>query len=218
MKLINKTAPPPSLVTYSNKDGASFDDMDADVKEDLQDALLLEQGHICGYCQQRIKSKRKMKIEHHCEKSICNGNNNTLDRRLDYTNLMAVCLGIAGDNLHCDSSKSKFNTGNGLPINVSPWTAAHINGIHYHSTGLINSTNATHSNEMNVILALNTYHLKELRKNIWTKVFALSANVNGGFNRNKMRRLTEPFASMSGNKYESAFPGLYDYMFRKFCL
>ena len=152
MRRIIKNSPPNSFTTYSLTPGATFTDIPSIIKDNLKESLLNEQGWLCGYCQQVIKQKSKASIEHHCEQSICNGENNTQDRRLDYTNLLAVCLGNAGQpDLHCDSKKSQFDVNNGLPIKVSPWSDAHVARITYHTSGLINSTDATHSKEINLI-------------------------------------------------------------------
>ncbi len=125
--------------------------MDTEIKEQLKISLLNEQSWVCGYCQQLIKDISKVKIEHHCEQRICNGENGYPDRRLDYTNLMAVCYGNFGSNdLHCDSNKARFNANNGLPIQVSPWNNAHMACIKYHSTGKVDSTNDIHSKEIAV--------------------------------------------------------------------
>lgn len=217
MKLIIKLPPPASFITYSNTKGTSFEDMDANVKEDLKKSLLNEQGWICGYCQQKIKDESKMKIEHHCEQSICNGQAGNPDRRLDYTNLMAVCLGHYGDDLHCDSKKATYNSTNGLPIQVSPWTPAHVAGIKYTSNGKIESISADHSREIDEILNLNISYIKDQRKDLWIKLFSLTNSAGKGYDRNKMRRLLQSRVSKNGNQYDEAFPGLYEYMLKKFC-
>lgn len=216
MKLINKSYPPPLLITYKQINGATFDDMDQDVKSQLKEYLLNEQGWICGYCQQKIKNTECMKIEHHCEQSICNGVGGTVDRRLDYTNLMAVCMGRSSSGLHCDTQKANFNTTTGLPINISPWIIAHINGVKYSSTGLISSTNRTHDNEINTILNLNTPYLKENRQKIWLQLFILCKGKFGNDFKQKIRRLTAPYISKAGNQYSSPYPGLYQFMSNRF--
>jgi len=216
MKLIIKNQPPRSFETYCNQTGANYNDIDPDVKDDLNEALLNEQGWLCGYCQQKIKDMDRMSIEHHCEQSICNGQNGTVDKRLDYKNMMAVCLGKTGRELHCDSSKATFKVGTGLPIQVSPWINAHIAGIKYSSVGTIKSFNPNHSRELDTILYLNLEYLKNLRKNIWVLLFKAAQDKNGQVMKDKMRRLTERNVAKLGNKYPEAFPGLYEYMFKKF--
>jgi len=152
MRRIIKTAPPNSFVTYCQEVGARYDSIDSNVKHDLLISLLNEQGWICGYCQQRIVHESKAKIEHHCEQTICDGVTKTPDRRLDYTNLMAVCLGQDGFNvLTCDSNKARFDVTSGLPIGVSPWIAAHMSAIYYKQSGTVNSLTTQHDGELEQI-------------------------------------------------------------------
>ncbi|MEM0994100.1 MAG: hypothetical protein AAF806_30080 [Bacteroidota bacterium] len=100
MRWIKKNKPPASFETYIRAEFASFDAMDKEVKDELRNALLAEQFGICAYCQQRLRI-RFIKIEHHCEQSICNGTDGTKDRRLDYSNLFAVCKGNEGLKDNC---------------------------------------------------------------------------------------------------------------------
>lgn len=45
---IKKGREPAKLLRYRKQTGASYEQMDKDVKEELLEKLLLEQGHICG--------------------------------------------------------------------------------------------------------------------------------------------------------------------------
>lgn len=217
MKLIIKVVPPPLLQPYSNKVSASYLDMDEDVRDELKLALLNEQGWICGYCQQKI-TKENMQIEHFCERSICNGKDGTTDKQLTYANLMAVCSGKPGNStLNCDSKKATFTKDGGLPMNVSPWIIAHTSGIQYHSTGLINSTNVSHKEEIISILNLNIDYLKDARKKRRIDIYSNSKIKTGDVNIDKMRRLLLKKCEKAGNKYSEPFPGLYEYMQNKFC-
>jgi uncharacterized protein (TIGR02646 family) len=216
MRKINKSAPPPKLTKYKKEIGASYDNMDSDVKDELKTFLLNEQGWVCGYCQQKI-TMRKMKIEHFCEQSICNGLKGTMDKRLDYTNLMAVCLGDAGSyGLHCDSSKATRTPDSGLPIEVSPWIKSHISRLKYKSSGILDSTDERHTGEINKILKLNNDYLKDLRRKKFLKIFQLSTGSNTAKNKAKMRRLLESDLD-GGVKFNNSFPGLSEYMLNKFC-
>lgn len=218
MILILKNSPPGSFVTYGRQVGAAFDVIDGNVKNDLKIALLHEQGWICGYCQQKISTEAKLKIEHFCEQSICNGENGTVDRRMIYTNLLAVCLGSVGDGqLHCDSKKATFNATNGLPISVCPWVKAHTDAVTYSSTGRLSSSNALHSSEIENILNLNIGYLKESRQKIWLKIFALATDRKHVVNKAKMKKLVENNFTKVGNEYPNSFPGLYQFMFNRFC-
>lgn len=63
------------------------------LKNLVQEALAAEQGYICCYCLQSIgkAGALKMRIEHFKPKSIHDGNNEQLDLRTDYSNLLAAC-------------------------------------------------------------------------------------------------------------------------------
>jgi uncharacterized protein (TIGR02646 family) len=204
-------------VTYIGQVGASFQDMDPDIKENLKKSLLKEQGWVCGYCQQKLRIDN-MKIEHFCEQSICNGSGTSQDKRLDYTNLMAVCIGSYGYNeLHCDASKANFNSGSGLPIEVSPWIVAHMRSLKYHSTGVLDSTKTRFTDEINRILNLNIKYLKDRRKEKFTQIFKLSKHDVPAKRKAKMKRLLECDLLLDGEKFTTHSPGLSEYMLKKFC-
>lgn len=217
MRNIRKNNPPASFVRYVKASNATFEDMDKDVKDDLRDALISEQKSVCAYCQQVIK--KNIKIEHHCEQSICNGQNGIQDKRLVYNNLFAVCKGFGGVNneQHCDTNKANFNSTNGLPIAVNPLNRDHIRTISYASTGLIKSSNPQFSTEINQILALNISYIKDLRKRKWLQFFKYGKNKNGNLNRAKLRKLIEVDLALKNNSFQNSFPGLSEYMLAKYC-
>lgn len=225
MRKINKNAPPPSFTTYIQKRNPqdanyrpTYETMDTKTKEDLKKSLLNEQGWVCGYCQQTINMAR-MTIEHHCERSICNGQNGSSDKTLDYTNLMAVCQGKAGSNiLHCDSNKATDKVRSKLPISLSPWNQAHINEISYNTKGTIKSTNSLHDDEINNVLNLNTKHLKDLRSKKFISIFKNSRHVNATIQKEKMRRILETDLQFGDNKFSNQFPGMSEYMRSKYCI
>ncbi|MFK7935497.1 MAG: retron system putative HNH endonuclease [Saprospiraceae bacterium] len=215
MRHIRKKSAPTKFRQYVKSIGADFDEMDADVKTELRNSLIAEQKGICAYCQQVLKDGQ-IKIEHHCERSICNGANGTMDRRLDYTNLLAVCKGNEGrpeHELHCDSRKACFNANNGLPIAINPTQAAHIRTISYSSTGKITSNNEQYDREINEILNLNLDYLKDNRQKKWNLFYRLS---NRG-NKDKMRKLLEADLATKNGKFTKQFAGLSEYMLNRFC-
>ena len=104
MRKIDKKKSPNSLTTYKlkrNPDDAlykpTYKEMDQVVYVNTLTSLLNEQGWICGYCQQKISNIKNSTIEHHCEQTICNGENGRRDKTLDYKNMLAVCLGSIGN-------------------------------------------------------------------------------------------------------------------------
>lgn len=159
-----------------------------------------------------------MQIEHFCERSICNGKDGTTDKQLTYTNLMAVCSGKPGNStLHCVSKKATFTKDGGLPMKVSPWIISHTSGIQYHSTGLIDSTNVLHTEEIKSILNLNINYLKDARKKRWIEIYTKLRIKSGDVDIDKMRRLIGDKHLMAGNKYPEPYQGLYEYMLKRFC-
>lgn len=224
MRKINKAQPPFSLITYCQSTSQedpnykpTYEDLDTQERKDLKKSLLNEQGWVCGYCMQRI-SEDNMKIEHHCEQTICNGENETTDRTLDYTNMLAVCMGDAGrKELHCDSKKSQFDSSTGLPMKVSPWKSAHMNAISYSSNGLVKSEIPLHDGEIKNILSLNTPHLKDLREKKFRKIYSASKNPRPAIIKAKMKRILEDDLQKAGNKFTNSFPGMSEYMLKKYC-
>lgn len=59
---IKKGKEPDKLLRYRQQAGASYEQMDKEVKDDLLNKLLEEQGHICAYCMRRIPESRKLPI------------------------------------------------------------------------------------------------------------------------------------------------------------
>lgn len=57
---IKKGREPDKLLKYRHQEGASCEQMDKEVKEELLKKLLQEQGHICAYCMRRIPERRKL--------------------------------------------------------------------------------------------------------------------------------------------------------------
>ncbi len=226
MRRIIKKAVPRSFLNYAKTDNASFEDIDKEVKQDLRKSLLQEQHGICAYCQSLLKDK--IKIEHHCEQSICNGDNNTIDRHLDYSNLFAVCIGETTTQekdkdghpvtvLHCDTLKSQFNKNNGLPIEVNLSNTSHVAQIQYSSNGIIRSKNEKHDNEINRMLGLNKQHLKEMRKRIWIQIYKKSDPKNGTINKAKMKKIIESLLTQKDGYFQYPFPALTEYMLKKYC-
>lgn len=223
MRRIIKSRPPQTLLTYIGKRNpedpayrTTYDGLDSDEIDDLKTALLNEQGWVCGYCMQQI-NKSNMSIEHHCEQTICNGKNGTVDKTLYYTNMLAVCAGKRTKEIHCDTKKSQFDITTGLPMNLSPWITAHSNTISYSTTGYIKSSNTVYENEINKFINLNTPYLRDLRGSKFREVFKRSKSSTGIINLDKMKRILEKDLVKGDFKFSNNFPGLSEYMLAKYC-
>ena len=114
MKYIKKNEPPQSLEAYKILDGACFNEMPSDVKEDLRAHLIDEQGGICCYCGKRILPDCHSVIEHLLPKGL----KQYQHLQLAYSNLLCSCDGGESDRTgktkvqkrvfppYCDSKKN----------------------------------------------------------------------------------------------------------------
>ena len=177
MREIIKTKEPKSLTTYrasiSKEDLHTlekFDNSPKDIKDDLRNKLLEEQGFICCYCMDRVEFKNS-KIEHFKPRSIHR------DKQLDYSNLFIACLGGEGgskNKQHCDTKKGQSELN-------SIYLLSNIEKeLEYKKDGLIFSKNSEINKELDEVLNLNYEVLKtnredtfhqltcELKKSGWT--------------------------------------------------
>ena len=113
LKHIIKINAPASLEAYKNTEGARFDDMPQNVKDELRNSLVEEQGGLCCYCGGEIKADHTSVIEHLLPK----GDERYAHLQLEYTNLLCSCDGGESDRKgkskkqkrlypsHCDDKK-----------------------------------------------------------------------------------------------------------------
>lgn len=171
---IKKGKEPYELLSYRKKFGANYDDMDC--KPVVLESLMREQGYLCAYCMRRIPEKRELPVGvkpstiEHWEAQSTTGE----DKRLDYTNMLAVCAGNRGcgdkNNMTCDAKRG--NT----PLTVDPRKPEIVSQISYRSNGIIFSDNPDIDRDLNDTLGLNSEAvslpqsrkavLNELQKNI----------------------------------------------------
>lgn len=147
MRQIDKREPPASLTSYRLSQAACYEGMPAMTKEQLRDSLLLEQGHLCGYCMSRI-SAETMRIEH------WQPQRNNPTRRLDYGNLLATCPGGEGmppDLQHCDVRKGDRE------LKYNPAEPSHQIElrVRYLGDGTIRSDDQEFDDQLNDVLNLN---------------------------------------------------------------
>lgn len=89
MKYIVKNHPPVSLETYKVTEGACYDGMPQDVKKEVRQSLVSEQGSLCCYCGKRIFPDHHSVIEHLYPKGL----EQYRHLQLEYTNLLCSCDG-----------------------------------------------------------------------------------------------------------------------------
>jgi uncharacterized protein (TIGR02646 family) len=89
MRHVQRGPEPPELTAFKAEANENwkprYDDLD---KKPIRTALAREQGYLCGYCGSRIGVRDKdCHIEH------VEAQSNNIDRRLDYANMLASCMG-----------------------------------------------------------------------------------------------------------------------------
>lgn len=149
---------PVSLKSHRSTPGATYDNCN---KEDIRQALLKEQGHLCAYCMQRISASLDnmgipmMQIEHYDAQS----QHETL--RLNYKNMLGVCRGNKGfakHLQHCDQSRGNQT------LKIDPRDAICENLVKFDNNGEIYSDDAIVDNDLNNFLNLNVRYLVDGRK------------------------------------------------------
>lgn len=168
---IKKGREPDKLLRYRQQEGASYEQMDKDVKEELLEKLLQEQGHICAYCMRRIPEKRTLPagvapvtIEHWLPRNP--ESKEDIGQGLDYRNMLAVCSGNRGcgdkEGLTCDAARGNET------LKVNPCNADTLRGITYTSSGRIQSSDPKIDEDLNKRLHLNSevISLPENRKQV----------------------------------------------------
>lgn len=101
MRAFDKGHEPHGLRTYrTTTPGASYAGW-ATGRDEAQRQLCVDQGYLCAYCMGRIEPDGQvMTIEHYCSQHRFPA------RQLDWQNMLGVCPGEAGEQRHCDSSRS----------------------------------------------------------------------------------------------------------------
>lgn len=203
---IKKGMEPEKLLRYRQREGASFEQMDKEVKDDLLERLLAEQGHICAYCMRRIPERRTLPsgvapvtIEHWYPRNP--KSKEDIGQGLNYRNMFAVCSGNRGcgdkGGLTCDASRGNE------PITVNPCDAETLRGITYTSSGRIQSSDPAIDEDINKRLNLNNERisLPETRKQVLhTLIEDVRRNCGKGDISLYCRRKLENIQAVGDNK------------------
>lgn len=151
MIVIKKGREPQSLTTYRKEKFASYSGMPKDVKEEVLESLMNEQGHLCAYCMRKIpqnKTEPGVTIEHWAAQS-----ENDTRTGLDYRNMLAVCSGNRGCGsdkyMTCDAKRGN------QPLKVNPLKSETLSEIKYDSKGMISSSDPIVDEDINRRLNLN---------------------------------------------------------------
>lgn len=167
MKYIQKNGCPDEYIRWCRKVAGTskedFKEIPSREKQILLDALIAEQGSICGYTMKRI-SKGNAHIEHIKPQNLCRREHQGLD--LDYENLIA-CYPQVG-------MKAKYRYGaqkkgdwwdNGGKMFVSPLNSGCERCFRFDLDGNITALNVAGATTINV-LALDHKSLTEDRKRV----------------------------------------------------
>lgn len=155
MKYITKGTEPHSLLEHRTKEHACYDNIPSTTKEEIKEALLSEQGHVCYYCMKRIHFE-DMKVEHWKPQKY-------VELSLRYTNMMGACDGNEGNPKQlqcCDTRKGEDE------ISINPLDPISEVRIKYKDDGRIYSDNETVNKDLNEILNLNHQTIKDNRKGV----------------------------------------------------
>lgn len=184
--IIKKKGEPKSLTDKRNTPDSKYDGP----LKDWQEQLLDEQGYLCAYCMGRISLDRDQMGNPHIgiEHYISQDNSRKepyLGLRLDlqWRNMLGVCNGKFGLDLHCDKANGKMND-EGIYIKGKHYGESKLNVldpldinksekvVRYSLSGEIlpNTTNQDLergiSEDLNYILNLNDEKLKEARMDV----------------------------------------------------
>lgn len=209
MIYIQKGKEPASLTAYKKQAHAYYDECN---KDDIRENLLREQGYLCAYCMRRIE-KEKMKIEHWDPED-----NLTELERLDYSNMLGVCLG------HMNGQKKKDDTcdthkGN-VRIIVDPRDSRTLSEIKYRSkSGEIYSENEDIQKDLNETLNLNSegHRLPQNRKEKLNAVINEIAKTmpQGTWTKEKIRNLMIEYGKCNSEGKKTEYLGIIQWYLGK---
>jgi len=190
---IQKNREPRCLAQHRCQAHASYYNFNG--KHELRDSLISEQGGICAYCMQRIRSTvGGMKIEHwRCQDCYSS-------EQLVYGNLLGVCLGGEGrpkKDQHCDTYKGNIDLCRN-PANPDHNVEA---VIRYLGDGRIKADDEIFDREINEVLNLNHPLLVNNRKAV-LKSFQESLARAKTFGIASIRRKIDQWSQPEGGNLE----------------
>lgn len=166
---IKKSTPLPDLVKLQQSaieqnlsPKKAYKTLYGNLKEQVVEQLMKEQGYICAYCMRRIPDKRdaergfieplEVKIEHWIARS---DSENDVSKVLDYNNMLAVCSGNQNgptrkkSKLTCDAKRENKK------LTVNPLDGDTLSTIFYTENGIIKASDETINKDLNEYLNLN---------------------------------------------------------------
>lgn len=208
MRTIDKRQEPPELQQYRLKPDACYDGPSfTQIKNKIREQLLQEQGHLCAYCMQRIRSQT-MTVEHwHCQRYHP-------DEQLDYRNLLAVCRGNQGQpapEQTCGTRKGDKN------LHYNPADPSHDLGsrVQYLGDGTIESREKDFDHQLDQLLNLNWARLKQNRKAVIEAVIKGLKKRPGARSQAEIQRLQNKWATPNVDGELCEYCGVAVYLLKK---
>lgn len=179
LKHITKANAPASLEAYKSIEGARFEDLPKDVKDELRKSLVEEQGGLCCYCGSEIQADNTSVIEHLLPK----GDERYKHLQLEYSNLLCSCDGGRAEREKKSKSEKKLypshcdNKKHDNKIDVSPLDENCEEQFAYDEEGNIYGLNQ-HAQTTIGILGLDCSTLNSLRKSAITPYVSMGSDTN----------------------------------------
>ncbi len=190
---IRKGPVPPLLARFAAIPGATYDGgatpdglTFTQVKDEIRQHLVREQGHLCAYCMSRIRpTEAEMKVEHWASQEAHR------QLQLDYSNMLGCCCGRSFKDgkpeEHCDTFRSKRNRS--LTFNPSESSHHARLRIRYKPDGEICSDDPTFDGELRSVLNLNASRLVANRKKTWEAITGVLSKSRGTASRAEIEGL-----------------------------
>lgn len=202
MIYINKNREPQKLLHYRKTKDAHYDNMPTDVKDELRESLMKEQGYICAYCMKQLNNNKFVKIEHIKPRNPKDNSGNAKDT-LDYKNMVAVCDGNKGaplKNTTCDTHR-----GNTEFKKLTPFKKEIIDKIKYRHNGEIFSEDIEINEDLNERLNLNcsAVSLPECRAAALNHLIKelSSEKERGNWNINMLKKYRKKYEQLHNGRY-----------------
>jgi len=212
MKHIEKGSEPSSLTAYNKKVGKTtkWKSFNRNVKNDVYESVLYEQGYICCYCGIRI-SRKKCHIEHYRPKS------KYPDLTFTYSNLISSCQGEDEQRptkpVHCGHKKGGWFD---EELMISPLDPNCSSYFKYTGAGEILPTeNSEHQEAAETtirMLALNINKLKKMRRKVVDGVIEATQ----GLSEKEIKKLSQAYLERDETQSYTPFWATIDYVMQQF--
>ena len=212
MKHIEKGSEPKSLTAYNKKVGKTtkWKSFNRNVKNDVYQSILYEQGYICCYCGIHI-SRKRCHIEHYRPKS------KYTDLTFTYRNLISSCQGEDEQRptkpVHCGHKKGGWFDEN---LMISPLDPNCNKYFRYTGAGEILPTEDPEHQaaaETTIrMLALDINKLKKMRRKVVDGVI----QATDGLSEKEIKQLAEAYLERDETESYAPFWATIDYVMRQF--